>query len=241
MTSTKNARRIAEAVTRRLSIACSATSMAVVAPMLISEPYRSLSIVDATPMTAAPHCCSADAPAWEPLPPMTTNAVMACARRASMASLSPCAVFIASQRIVPRVVPPRSNDAADVARPHRPQIAVDQSFEAVAHAGHFEAARECAAYHGANGCIHAGRIATTGQNCKPLHRDDLPLRRMIIRSSAPASSRLPPRIGRSRRSCPDSGKWNRSPLRPEMPRIRDNCSGLDRICRFWCRTGARVR
>jgi len=38
--------------------------MAVVAPMLMSVPYRSLSIVDAMPITGAPSACSAAAPDW---------------------------------------------------------------------------------------------------------------------------------------------------------------------------------
>ena len=76
-------------MTRSRSIASRATSMAVVAPMLMSVPSRSLSIVEAIPITAAPPACSACAPACEPLPPMTISAVIAFVRSDASARSHP--------------------------------------------------------------------------------------------------------------------------------------------------------
>ena len=54
MTSTMNNRRCDDAVVRKRSIDSRATLSAVSTPIVISEPGRSLSIVEATPLTAIP-------------------------------------------------------------------------------------------------------------------------------------------------------------------------------------------
>ena len=107
MTSTRNARFNAAAVTLRRSIASNATSIAVVAPIVISEPHRSLSIVEATPITAAPRRCNSQAPVCEPFPPMTTRVEIRCASSCPSALVHPFSVLRSSQRVVPSIVPPR--------------------------------------------------------------------------------------------------------------------------------------
>jgi hypothetical protein len=54
MTSTRKARRCEDAVTFSRSIASSAMLSAVSTPMVTSEPIRSLSMVEATPMVGKP-------------------------------------------------------------------------------------------------------------------------------------------------------------------------------------------
>ena len=54
------------------------------------------------------------------------------------------------------------NDAADIAPAHGPKVAISQSFVAIVHAHHFKPARHGAADDGAYGGIHAGRISPAG-------------------------------------------------------------------------------
>ena len=54
-------------------MAPSVTLMAVSQPMVMSVPYRSLSIVEGMPTTWTPSRLSWYEPVWDPLPPITTT------------------------------------------------------------------------------------------------------------------------------------------------------------------------
>ncbi len=79
---------------------------AVSTPIVISEPYRSLSIVDATPTTGKPRLDSSQLPACEPFPPMTTRASMPASFIALILRICPSSVLNSGQRALPRIVPP---------------------------------------------------------------------------------------------------------------------------------------
>ena len=67
-------------------------------------------------------------------------------------------------RALPRNVPPRCQDAADVAGAERLDLPLDQAGVAVADAEHLPALVEAGADDGADGGVHAGRIAAAGQH-----------------------------------------------------------------------------
>ena len=160
-----------EAVTRSRSTDSSATSMAVVAPMVMSEPSRSLSMVEATPTTARPLLDSACAPHCEPLPPMTTSAPMSCcgqrAQRLVLAGIGP---QFGATRGAERGAAQRQ-DATHFARAEGDELAGDQAGVAVANAKDLEAARQRTARHAADRRVHARGVAAAGQHCESLHVD----------------------------------------------------------------------
>src|ERR1035437_3682380 len=106
ITSTRNARSCDEAVTFRRSMASSAILRAVSTPIVMSEPGRSLSIVEATPTTGNPAFASMFAPICEPFPPITTSPATPRALRTPSACSRPSGVLNASHRALPRIVPP---------------------------------------------------------------------------------------------------------------------------------------
>jgi hypothetical protein len=64
----------------------------------------------------------------------------------------------------------RVNDAADIARSQRAQVAGQQPAESVADADRLEASRVCAANHCADRGVHARRIAAAGEHGQaPVH------------------------------------------------------------------------
>ena len=61
------------------------------------------------------------------------------------------------------------DDAADVARVERADLILDQALEALPHAEHRHALVERAARDGANGGVHAGRVAAARQDRNAFH------------------------------------------------------------------------
>ena len=170
MTSTRKPRWCDDAVTRSRSTDSRATSIALAVPIVMSDPTRSLSIVEATPTTDRPLRDSACAPACEPLPPMTTSREMSRSHSCCKALSCPAAVVSSMHRVVPRMVPPRCMIAADVPQAERHEFAGNEPCVPMAHAEHLEAARDSHAHHGADRRVHSGGIATAGQDRATSHR-----------------------------------------------------------------------
>ena len=80
---------------------------AVSTPMLMSQPAKSLSIVEATPTTGNPISKRQWAPVCEPFPPITTRASISRVLRLRMAFSRPVTVSNSALRALPRIVPPR--------------------------------------------------------------------------------------------------------------------------------------
>ena len=107
ITSTKNRRSWEVAVSRILSTASRMVFKAVSYPMVVSVPYKSLSIVPGSPIHGTSNsCANIRAPVSEPSPPMMTKASISCFFMFSYACARPSGVVNSLQRAVFRIVPP---------------------------------------------------------------------------------------------------------------------------------------
>ena len=80
---------------------------AVSTPIVVSAPFTSLSMVEATPTTGNPVWERAWAPESEPLPPITTRPSMLFWPSTRSAQSRPSGVRKSCERALPSIVPPR--------------------------------------------------------------------------------------------------------------------------------------
>ena len=107
ITSTKKRRSCEVAVSRILSTASRIVFNAVSYPIVVSVPYKSLSIVPGSPIQGTSNSCAKiRAPVNEPSPPITTRASIPSFFILSYASWRPSGVVNSLQRAVFNIVPP---------------------------------------------------------------------------------------------------------------------------------------
>ena len=107
ITSMKNRRSCEVAVSRILSTHCMMVLRAVSYPIVVSVPYRSLSIVPGRPTIGMLYSVAKmRAPVREPSPPITTRESMPALTILSYAIFRPSSVRNSMQRAVFRIVPP---------------------------------------------------------------------------------------------------------------------------------------
>ena len=169
ITSTRNRRSCASAVSRILSIDSRAVLRAVSKPMVSSVPKRSLSMVPGQPTIGTP--CSAArcvAPWSVPSPPMATSASMPAARRLCG---RPRAALgrpegVAAGRLEDRAA--GLEDVGDALAVHLDEVAVAHARVAAADADDLEALGDGAAHGRPDAGVHAGRVAAGGEDADSL-------------------------------------------------------------------------
>jgi hypothetical protein len=148
-------------------MASKATLRAVSTPMVISEPQRSLSMVEATPTTGTPSWERAYAPFWEPFPPITTRASIPKRSKTSTAFFRPSGVLNSGQRALPKMVPPSWMIPPTSRGTQGPDLARKEARIAPANSPDFPALGQAGPHHGPDGRVHPGRIAPACEDTDP--------------------------------------------------------------------------
>ncbi len=153
-----------EAVTRSRSIASSAMLSAVSTPMVISDPARSLSMVEATPTTGKPRLGERQRPRLGPVAADHHQPVDPAGVELRQAAGAHRLVLELRQPRAPQEGAAALQDVAHVAGAQHVHLPITKTRVSVADTEDFPAFGDPGADDSADGGVHPGRVPTAGQN-----------------------------------------------------------------------------